>query len=444
MMNPAWWARPPLYSGPRRASSASEARPTPGAPRQQVPCTPPPVSSSGVGPWKALSDYPTTIALSSCVVFEAQYTSPPPLRQTSTVPYITCVGGDSEQSSNGPVSTVYVWSGGTGAWTASTSYPVPVMRHSCVFNSGYIYCVAGFETTNGNLYYWSGVYYAPVSSSGVGAWSATTSYAINTSDLSCVPSSGYMYCMGGTSVYYSSLSSSGAGSWTEGAGFQNSIYGYSDTYCATYSGPSTGPLGYNYCVGNGSGLATNGVFYSAIIPPESTTTVVSTTTVPGPTITTTSTVNSTSTTTATSTTTTTSTTTVTAGANQTATVTSTSISPTTITQTLTATDTEDSTLTATATATATTTATSTITDISTETLTNPSTSTATVTTTVPQTVSATTGTTPNETVTSTVQKTVTATSEGSPDLTPYLIVGVAIVLAGGLLGAAMLRLRRPK
>jgi hypothetical protein len=390
------------------------------------------VSSSGVGSWTALAAYPTAFGYASCVVYEEQYTSPPPLRITSTVPYITCVGGFTNSADTG---AVYTFSSGTGTWTQDTNYPFPVADQSCVYYSSYIYCVGGFIVIGGNVFGNNGVDYAPVSSAGIGAWASTTVYPDSDIEaLSCVPYSGYVYCVGGQvadqpvkGVYYAPLSSSGVGTWTAGNSYPVDLLGVNraSNLCVLYPGSD----GYIYCVGNGLASEGNGnvmgsesIYYSEIIPPASTTTVVSTTTVPGPTVTTTSTVNSTSTTT------------VTAGANQTATVTTTSISPTTITQTSTETTTEDSTLTAT----------STVTAISTETLTNPETSTTTVTTTVPQTVSVATGATPNETVTSTVQKTVTSTSGGSPDLTPYLIVGVAIVLAGGLLAAAMLRLRRPK
>jgi hypothetical protein len=44
-----------------------------------------------------------------------------------------------------------------------------------------------------------------------------------------------------------------------------------------------------------------------------------------------------------------------------------------------------------------------------------------------------------EIVTETVQNTVTATGSGSPDLTEYLILGVAIIVAAGLLGFALVR-----
>jgi len=67
-------------------------------------------------------------------------------------------------------------SGGVGAWTQTTSYPVDVSSQSCVVNSGYVYCIGGSNA----------VYYAPLSSSGVGAWTQTMSYPGSAGAQSCV------------------------------------------------------------------------------------------------------------------------------------------------------------------------------------------------------------------------------------------------------------------
>ena len=78
-------------------------------------------------------------------------------------------------------------SGVTG-WTKSTPYPFQATGLSCVTSSGYIYCVGGF--TYGGSQDNASVYYAPVSSSGIGAWQKTTSYPIAVYAQSCVTSAG--------------------------------------------------------------------------------------------------------------------------------------------------------------------------------------------------------------------------------------------------------------
>jgi hypothetical protein len=124
--------------------------------------------------------------------------------------------------------------GSVGAWTETTDYGastgtsgtggIGIEWPSCVEYGGYIYCVGG-ATTGGSIV--SKSFYAQLSSSGVGAWTETTDYgaASGTSgsggsrefQLACVADSGYIYCVGGgtSKVFYAQLSSSGIGPWTE-------------------------------------------------------------------------------------------------------------------------------------------------------------------------------------------------------------------------------------
>ena len=119
--------------------------------------------------------------------------------------YIYCVGGDTGITT----SAVYyatVSSSGVGAWTPlAAGYPTSIAEQSCAIYSGYIYCVGGYTGST----YTSAVYYATVSSSGVGAWTSTTSYPTNIAEQSCATSSGYIYCVGGyfNAVYYTPISS---------------------------------------------------------------------------------------------------------------------------------------------------------------------------------------------------------------------------------------------
>ncbi|MEM3661858.1 MAG: hypothetical protein QXG73_03450, partial [Candidatus Micrarchaeaceae archaeon] len=107
--------------------------------------------------------------------------------------YIYCVGS-SEVS---PYTQVYyapVSSTGIGTWTATTSYPVVMVDAGCSINNGYIYCVG----TGEGGYAGTQVYYAPVSSTGIGTWTATTSYPVGIDYAYCeIPGSGGGYLGGG-------------------------------------------------------------------------------------------------------------------------------------------------------------------------------------------------------------------------------------------------------
>jgi hypothetical protein len=103
---------------------------------------------------------------------------------------------------------------GIGAWTASTPFPYPVSAPQCMTDSGYIYCVYGTSDS----------YYAPISSSGLGAWAPTTAPPAPTAG--CSSMGGYAYCFGGgdcppggpgsdcySPSYYAPLTASGIGTW---------------------------------------------------------------------------------------------------------------------------------------------------------------------------------------------------------------------------------------
>ena len=105
-------------------------------------------------------------------------------------------------------------SGGLGAWTSTASYPLIIADQPCTISGSYIYCVGGEAFTgsgtpgNGGR---SAIYFAQINpQGGLSNWLATTPYPIVVGAESCVPSEGYLYCIGGGSnnpVYYSSISS---------------------------------------------------------------------------------------------------------------------------------------------------------------------------------------------------------------------------------------------
>jgi hypothetical protein len=190
--------------------------------------------------------YPIPIAGQSCVVDSG---------------YIYCVGGYDDASGDDVASTYYsqIANGSLGPWTSTTPYPVPVDSQSCVTWSSNIYCVAGNNETDGNsdtLVPSSAVWFAHLSSTGIGSWTQTTSYPYNAYLPACYESGGYIYCIGGVdvgsdpieSVYYAPLSASGVGLWSPGTAYPLSAVGQA---CAIVNG-------YIYCVGGVTGGESEG------------------------------------------------------------------------------------------------------------------------------------------------------------------------------------------
>ncbi|MDE1846061.1 MAG: hypothetical protein KGH53_02165 [Candidatus Micrarchaeota archaeon] len=206
-----------------------------------------PISSNGIGAWTATTSYPFNLALSQCVTSSG---------------YLYCIGGE---NLFGTIlqNTYYatVSSAGVGAWTATTSYPSNIMYSSCFTSSSYVYCVTNYNNL-GAVY--PAAYYAPISGSGIGAWTQTTSYPISLDQLSCVVIGSNVVCVGGyeggvgihSEVYTAPISSSGIGSWTAVSSYPAGI----DTeLCVTISG-------YIYCIAgsNGSNLLNN-IYYSHLV-----------------------------------------------------------------------------------------------------------------------------------------------------------------------------------
>ena len=113
-----------------------------------------------------------------------------PTSTSTTIQYIYCVGaynaGSLPQVYYAPVSST-----GIGTWQATTSYPVEMDIAGCSIYNGYIYCVGSYTSPYA-------VYYAPVSSTGVGTWQATTSYPVEMKNAYCeIPGSGGGYFGGG-------------------------------------------------------------------------------------------------------------------------------------------------------------------------------------------------------------------------------------------------------
>ena len=210
-----------------------------------------PLSSGVVGNWSSTTAFPIPVDSQSCV---------------SSSGYIYCVGGNNETDGTNAdsVSSTSVYfaqlsSSGIGSWTLTTAYPQGVYFPTCFSTSDYVYCIGGADSNDNAV---STDYYASLSSSGVGAWTQTTAYPIAASGQACVISSGYIYCVGGeetessytNAVRYAPVTSGGIGTWKQAPGYPMTI----GTTCVLSSGTV-------YCVGgfDGSSVGNTGAVYYA-------------------------------------------------------------------------------------------------------------------------------------------------------------------------------------
>ena len=230
-----------------------------------------PISGSGLGQWSSAAAYPNPIAGASCVASSG---------------YVYCVGGFN-MLGEGSSSTYYASiSSGLTTWMSTTPYPLSVYAVPCVSESDFIYCVAGQqENTVGGTgantdFPTAQVYYAPLSSSGIGTWSASSAYPQALSSPSCVASSGEAYCLGGygitqqsnSSAYSSAVSSSGVGAWAPATPYplpfdlSSCVSDFSNIYCIG---------GRSYTASGLSVLSSD--YYAALAPSGFTSTSASTT-----------------------------------------------------------------------------------------------------------------------------------------------------------------------
>jgi len=212
-----------------------------------------PLNNGAVGTWKSTTSYPTPVDTESCVTFSS---------------YIYCIAGNNQTggSDANAVNSSSVWfaplsSSGIGKWSLTTPYPTGVYYPACFSSQEDVYCVGGVSAGGSSS---NSVYYASLSSNGVGAWQQTTAYPESLSGQSCVIVSSTIYCVGGqgnngaysSSVFYASISSSGVGSWSTGKTFPDTL----TTACVVISSTM-------YCVG-GYDLSSSGyspaVYYATL------------------------------------------------------------------------------------------------------------------------------------------------------------------------------------
>lgn len=141
-----------------------------------------PLSSSGIGEWSPTTPYPANVDFQTCYALGGD---------------IYCLGGaDSNGNSVGTTYYATLSSSGVGAWTSTTTYPVAGSGPACVVSSGEILCIGGETAGGSNPTYTNAVYYAPISSTGIGTWKQSPSYPVGVG-TNCVALSGYAYCIGG-------------------------------------------------------------------------------------------------------------------------------------------------------------------------------------------------------------------------------------------------------
>ncbi len=251
---------------------------------------------TGLGTWSEQTDYGASSGSKGTGGVTVQ--SEPCVTDSN---YIYCVGGYTGTKA-GPGGSIGISSqvffaaisasGVIGAWTETTDYGatagtsgnggVAIEWNSCVAYNHNIYCVGGNGMKAGsNPGPLSSVYFAPLSSSGVGPWTETTDYGASSGSTgaskvyafqtSCVQNSGYIYCVGGlgkSKTYYSQLLPSGVGPWTEttdyGAGSGTSGSGGVPESAASCVADSA--LASIYCVGGQGGSFANisDVFYAPL------------------------------------------------------------------------------------------------------------------------------------------------------------------------------------
>lgn len=206
--------------------------------------------------WAPTTPYPNPVAAQSCVTYNGSIycvgglneTRAPSLGYVLLTGFFCAIGssyigsiGCKDLSGNMTGDAFYakVNSSGVFDWNATTPYAnggLSTLGGSCVAYNGTIYCVGGFDnmanltSTAGFLSFNAtrSVYYANVSSSGIGQWRNATAnpYPARVVGESCVVMTvlhrPFIYCVGGftsvtsasSNVYYAPLFPNGVGAWT--------------------------------------------------------------------------------------------------------------------------------------------------------------------------------------------------------------------------------------
>ncbi|MGA2666409.1 MAG: hypothetical protein ABSF83_15845, partial [Nitrososphaerales archaeon] len=194
-----------------------------------------PVRAETLGTWNSTSAIPQTVDTEgmSCVVSGSD---------------IFCVGGFTDGAPTDVTYYASYSSSGIGTWQTGTDYPTIIYLPSCVAEGGYITCVGGLVEPGAET---AAVYSAPISSSGIGAWTLTTPYPTDMEATSCVTNNSQITCIGGltgigfntAATYHATIVDGVVGAWTQEASYPMNIEGQS---CFETDEPSST---YVTCVG---------------------------------------------------------------------------------------------------------------------------------------------------------------------------------------------------
>ena len=138
-----------------------------------------PISPSGIGTWSPTAVYPAGLYFPSC---------------SSLGSYVYCVGGENAQESpQNATYYAYVTPSGMGAWASAPDYPIQAIAESCVTSDASLFCIGGLQSGGAST---GSVYYAGISSSGLGPWQSASSDPAGAA-TDCVADAGFLYCVGG-------------------------------------------------------------------------------------------------------------------------------------------------------------------------------------------------------------------------------------------------------
>ncbi len=213
-----------------------------------------PISAGGIGAWRQTEDYPADSnplgAAASCVLSSG---------------YVFCVGG--VETSTGIKNGTYfskTSTSGVQSWQSSSSYPGPT-NPTCSGASGFIYCVGGADQ-NGSQTPSRDVYLASLSPSGFGAWTESSQYGAPNEGASCAASPTFVLCAAGqgldlsetNATFSAPISSGGLGPWSAGASYPEAVKGLS---CLSPTGTQS-----VFCIGGltASG-ATNSTYFITVV-----------------------------------------------------------------------------------------------------------------------------------------------------------------------------------
>jgi hypothetical protein len=125
----------------------------------------------------------------------------------------------------------YLEDSGISAWTKSTSYPIPISKQRMSVYDGYVYSVGGSAGGSINV---DESYYAKINSDGIGDWTKTTSYPLLIRSFGLTTYNEHIYGVGGLvcgrcfaeyRVFYAPISSNGIGAWSMSENpYQNAVF----------------------------------------------------------------------------------------------------------------------------------------------------------------------------------------------------------------------------